>query len=134
MIGCLRTRVRKQPIIAFYFEFENELKFYNLEAWSRGYKTFFMLNSTKHEIYQANKCESTQLLALQHLLAWKIQHLRAWKPETVLFLAFYFQEQLKYIIIICKPVHEILVARVFTHRSFTQGRDVDDDSGRNEGI
>ena len=33
MIGCLRTCVRKQPIIALYFEFENELKFYNLEAW-----------------------------------------------------------------------------------------------------
>ena len=32
MIGCLWTRVRKQPIIALYFEFENELKFYNLEA------------------------------------------------------------------------------------------------------
>ena len=28
MIGCLRTRVRKQPINALYFEFENELKFY----------------------------------------------------------------------------------------------------------
>ena len=32
MIGCLRTRVRKQPIIALYFEFENELKFYYLGA------------------------------------------------------------------------------------------------------
>ena len=32
MIGCLRTRARKQPIIALYFESENELKFYNLEA------------------------------------------------------------------------------------------------------
>ena len=32
MIGCLRTRVRKRPIIALYFESENELKFYNLEA------------------------------------------------------------------------------------------------------
>ena len=32
MIGCLRTHVSKQPIIALYFEFENELKFYNLEA------------------------------------------------------------------------------------------------------
>ena len=32
MIGCLRTRVRNQPIIALYFESENELKFYNLEA------------------------------------------------------------------------------------------------------
>ena len=30
MIGNLRTRVRKQPIIALYFE--DELKFYNLEA------------------------------------------------------------------------------------------------------
>ena len=43
MIGCLRIRVRKQPIIALYFESENELKFYNLEAilnavkkWSRS--------------------------------------------------------------------------------------------------
>ena len=34
MIGCLRTRVRKQPIIALYFDSENELKFYNIEAWS----------------------------------------------------------------------------------------------------
>ena len=32
MIGCFRTRVRKHPIIALYFELENELKFYNLEA------------------------------------------------------------------------------------------------------
>ena len=32
MIGCLRTRVRKQPIIALYFEPELVLKFYNLEA------------------------------------------------------------------------------------------------------
>ena len=32
MIGCLRTCVRMQPIIALYFESENELKFYNLEA------------------------------------------------------------------------------------------------------
>ena len=32
MIGCFRTRVSKQPIIALYFESENELKFYNLEA------------------------------------------------------------------------------------------------------
>ena len=30
MIGCLRTRVRNQPIIALYFEFENEI---NLETW-----------------------------------------------------------------------------------------------------
>ena len=34
MIGCLRTRVRKQPIIALYFESETGLKVYNLEACS----------------------------------------------------------------------------------------------------
>ena len=32
MIGCLRTRVPTQPIIALYFESETVLKFYNLEA------------------------------------------------------------------------------------------------------
>ena len=52
MIGCLRTRDRKQPIIALYFEFENELKFYNLEALSLkmltlclGKKEFDLVNS-----------------------------------------------------------------------------------------
>ena len=30
--GCLRTHLRKQPIIVLYFEFENEIMFYNLEA------------------------------------------------------------------------------------------------------
>ena len=32
MIGCLLTRVRKQPIIALYVELETVLKFHNLEA------------------------------------------------------------------------------------------------------
>ena len=36
MIGCLRTCVRKQPIIALYFEFETALKFNNLEASAAG--------------------------------------------------------------------------------------------------
>ena len=35
MIGCLQIGVHKQPIIALYFEFENELKFYNLGARSQ---------------------------------------------------------------------------------------------------
>ena len=34
MIGCLWTRVRKQPVIALYFESETVLKFYKLEARS----------------------------------------------------------------------------------------------------
>ena len=25
-------------------------------AWAQGYKTFFMLNSTEHEIFPAHKC------------------------------------------------------------------------------
>ena len=48
MIGCLQTLVRKQPIIALYFESENELKFYSLEARN---KTDFLLNSAEHEMY-----------------------------------------------------------------------------------
>ena len=32
IIDCLRTLVRKQPIVTLYFEFETVLKFFNLEA------------------------------------------------------------------------------------------------------
>ena len=32
----MNSRVRKQPIIALYFESENELKFYNIEACSKS--------------------------------------------------------------------------------------------------
>ena len=42
MIGCLRTRVRKQPIIVLYFESEPLLKFYNLEAWSGSLTMFYV--------------------------------------------------------------------------------------------
>ena len=35
MIGCLRTRGHKQPIIVLYSEFVTVLKFYNLEAGAR---------------------------------------------------------------------------------------------------
>ena len=43
MICCLRTRVRKQPIIVPYFEFETVLKFYNLEVRSETPKTGFLM-------------------------------------------------------------------------------------------
>ena len=39
MTGCFRTCVRKQPIVALYIEFENELKVYNLEAIFQLYKS-----------------------------------------------------------------------------------------------
>ena len=50
MIGCLRTRVHKQPIIVLYFEFETVLKFYNLQAlfktarWKKEYNTYGHVN------------------------------------------------------------------------------------------
>ena len=49
MIGCLRTRVRKQPIIALYFESENELKPYNLEA-----RVLFMLLLSSLDFFKVN--------------------------------------------------------------------------------
>ena len=59
MIGCLRTRVHNQPIIALYFESENVLKLYNLEARSKVQdipETFFV---TYH---QGTIVKSSQLL------------------------------------------------------------------------
>ena len=46
-------------------KFHAELKkqFYNIEAWSRGYKTFFMLSSTETKIYPAQKCLKCQQLS-----------------------------------------------------------------------
>ena len=44
MIGCLLTRVRKQPIIALYFESETLLRFYNLNNLI-GFITKSLLNS-----------------------------------------------------------------------------------------
>ena len=41
MIGCLQTRVCKQPIVELHFEFENELKFYNLGARAVVYNALF---------------------------------------------------------------------------------------------
>ena len=58
MIGCLRTRVRKQPIIALYFESELVLKFYNLKALSNAFvksnKTMPVLVHVINHIYCDN--------------------------------------------------------------------------------
>ena len=59
MIGCLRTRVRKQPIIALYFESELVLKFYNLEARSR-------YNQAPH-LTQHTTCESDKNTRKHHI-------------------------------------------------------------------
>ena len=57
MIGCLRTRVRKQPIIALYFESETVLRFFNLEAWLDVYRSMGILiiqNSCSIRAYSNN--------------------------------------------------------------------------------
>ena len=61
MIRCLRTRVRKQPIIALYFESKNELEFYNLEALSmrfvdRMYKTHTNMLSYRDKQNTVTRC------------------------------------------------------------------------------
>ena len=45
MIGCLWTHVHKQPIITLYFESENILKLYNLEA--RFLQFYVFINAFK---------------------------------------------------------------------------------------
>ena len=47
MIGCLRTRICKQPIIALYFESEIVLKFYNREARLCNYESLDGKNGNK---------------------------------------------------------------------------------------
>ena len=54
MIGYLRTRVRKQPIIALYFDSETVLKFYNLEA--RWKDRIYEFDSLKEKQFQ-KKCK-----------------------------------------------------------------------------
>ena len=44
MIGCLWISVRKQPIIALYFESENKIKFYNSRPGLKK-KTSYMKKS-----------------------------------------------------------------------------------------
>ena len=64
MIGWLRTHVRKQPIIVLYFEFENELKFYNLEA--RIYERQSEIKPTKCK-WRRIKSTWQQLILIQSL-------------------------------------------------------------------
>ena len=72
MIGCLRTRVRKQPIIALYFESENEFKFYNLEALCPFYWT---KTNIADQIQTPQKAVSDQglhcLLTSRSIKIWK---------------------------------------------------------------
>ena len=55
MIGCLRTRVRKQPIIALYFDFETALKLYNLESKLIGVMFILLILSCNASIFMRTR-------------------------------------------------------------------------------
>ena len=62
MIGCLRTRVRKQPITALYFESENELKFYNLEGCFKNDILFDSLHVDSKSSYNNSDSEKVTFM------------------------------------------------------------------------
>ena len=67
MIGCLRTHVPKQPIIALYFEFENELSF--IASWpgslyiSRGHRLEYKF---VHNFLNSRPCQMNENLCSNH--------------------------------------------------------------------
>ena len=70
MIGCMRTHVRKQPIMALYFEFETVLKFYNQEAWSGSFLfdkllVFFFVCCWKYQFWK-NSGDDKSMKITQH--------------------------------------------------------------------
>ena len=67
MIGCLRTRVRKQPIIALYFESENVLKFYNLEARTKREKPCSSITQYLSGIYHVVPYKCTVHITFSNL-------------------------------------------------------------------
>ena len=72
MIGCLWTRVRKQPNIALYFESENELEFYNFEA-----------RPSVESVYQKNNLLVSQEKHLLWVLKRTVSMRRFfWAPKT----------------------------------------------------
>ena len=56
MISCLRTRFRKQSIIALYFKSETVLKFYNLEASFSALCMSLEKVNILHTQYPFNRC------------------------------------------------------------------------------
>ena len=68
MIGCLRTRFRKQTIVELYFEFENELKVYILEDWDPSFYSMdhpnFIVSSQKAEAISTQRVNDATELTL----------------------------------------------------------------------
>ena len=100
MLGCLRTRALKQPIILLYFESETVLKFYNLEAcvllsritdsrmcrWIKNQLTLFVASSTDYHPLHFSLCFMT--FYLRYFCMYEINN----HNITILFL---FSEQRK---------------------------------------
>ena len=76
MIGYLRTRVRKQPIIALYFVSENELKLYNLETWYQNVTDFIPVFLT---------CEINTHVVKFHMAIIRISHIDKILPKLLHF-------------------------------------------------
>ena len=56
------------------------------DIWTRGYKTFFMLNSAEHEIYPAHKCIK-KIVGILTFISRINTHLRDLKQETSLLVS-----------------------------------------------
>ena len=97
MIVCLRARVRKQPIIALYFESDTVLNVYNLEAWPRGHKTFFMLSSAEHELYPAQNVKIPTIVGILTFISMINTTSERLKARTFLICRYFsLYEQLKF--------------------------------------
>ena len=76
MIGCMRTRVRKQPIIALYFKSENELKFIT----SRPVLVRTMFHS--YDLYRAQCNKRDSLKEYSWILAGRYLLVAAYEGHT----------------------------------------------------
>ena len=86
MIGYLRTRVRKQPIISLYFE-SDELKFYSLEARSKKKKKKKKNGDypTERKRGKKKRKKTTTTTTAQHLPVTLDLHLLELKDMDVIF-------------------------------------------------
>ena len=79
-----KTCVPKQPMIALNFESENELKFYNLEAWYESMRRQARMQKVLLGRRMVQKLRVFVLLWSPYYTEWR----RGW--EGGLFLIFYF--------------------------------------------
>ena len=76
--------VRKQPIIALYFEFENELKVYNLKASTRCFRTI-CAKTKPQSVYPAIETSSNIEICIctrDYLLRRTLRFVEIWGIQT----------------------------------------------------